>query len=73
MLNDISKKIRRDILTEAYLHKHGHITSCFSCVEILMAIKEVMKEGDRFILSKRDAEDKKIEMVVFINDNRINK
>ncbi len=55
MMDELSKKIRREILTEAYKQKHGHIASCFSCVEILLAIKEVMKEGDHFILSKGHA------------------
>jgi transketolase len=55
MLNDLSKEIRREILTEAYKHKHGHIASCFSCVEILLAIKEIMKPEDFFILSKGHA------------------
>lgn len=54
-LNKESKVIRRKILEEAYKHKHGHIASCFSCVEILLAIKEVMKEDDSFILSKGHA------------------
>lgn len=54
-LSEQSKQIRKQILIEAYKHKHGHIASCFSCVEILLAIKEVMKPGDRFILSKGHA------------------
>ena len=54
-LNALSKSIRRQILEEAYKHKHGHIASCFSCVEILLAIKEVMKPEDHFILSKGHA------------------
>lgn len=54
-LSEQSKAIRRKILEEAYTHKHGHIASCFSCVEILLAIKEVMKDGDHFILSKGHA------------------
>ena len=54
-MDELSKSIRREILTEAYKHKHGHIASCFSCVEILLAIKEIMKEGDHFILSKGHA------------------
>lgn len=54
-LTSQSKAIRRQILEEAYKHKHGHIASCFSCVEILLAIKEVMKPEDHFILSKGHA------------------
>ena len=54
-LSEQSKAIRRQILEEAYKHKHGHIASCFSCVEILLAIKEIMKPEDFFILSKGHA------------------
>jgi transketolase len=54
-LSEQSKAIRRQILTEAYNQKHGHIASCFSCVEILLAIKEIMKPEDFFILSKGHA------------------
>jgi transketolase len=56
LLTNQSKEIRRQILTEAYKQKHGHIASCFSCVEILLAIKEVAQlHKDYFILSKGHA------------------
>jgi len=48
-------KIRLKILEKIYKNGDCHIGSCFSCVEIVLAIKEVMKPGDKFILSKAHA------------------
>ena len=58
------KKIRQDILRISHTSGHGHIPTCFSIVEILYAVYNVMKhdprnpawdERDYFILSKGHA------------------
>jgi transketolase len=58
------KKIRQDILRISHTSGHGHIPTCFSIVEILHAVYDVMKhdpsnpawdERDCFILSKGHA------------------
>lgn len=46
------KDLRRKTLELAYQTGNGHIASALSIVEILIAVYEHMKWGDRFILSK---------------------
>lgn len=47
--------VRKAIVKLVYEKQEAHIGSCLSCVEIIQAIKELMKPGDRFILSKAHA------------------
>lgn len=46
---------RRKILDAAVRTGRGHLGGSFSCVEILMAISQVMKKEDDFVLSKGHA------------------
>lgn len=46
------KDLRRKTLELAYQTGNGHIASALSIVEILLAIYDHIKPGDRFILSK---------------------
>ncbi len=46
------KELRRKTLELAYQTGNGHIASALSIVEILLAVYDHMKQGDRFILSK---------------------
>lgn len=48
--------IRKQIVKLIYEKGEAHVGSCLSCVEILQAIKSVMKDGDTFILSKAHAQ-----------------
>lgn len=48
-------KYRRKMLEVAVASGRGHLGGSFSCVEILMAVHEVMGEHDEFILSKGHA------------------
>lgn len=51
-----AKELRHTVLDMAERAKTGHVTSSFSCVEILTALYyNVLREGDRFILSKGQA------------------
>lgn len=55
-LQQIARKIRRDVLDMAVQHNDGHIAPAYSCVEILVALYEsVMNGDDKFILSKGHA------------------
>jgi len=63
-MNDAAKRIRRNILNIAAASGHGHIPTCFSVVEALLAIYKTMRhdpknpgwsERDIFILSKGHA------------------
>ena len=63
-MNEDCKKIRKDILAVSRASGHGHIPSCFSVVESLYAVYEMMKHfpqdpknntRDIFILSKGHA------------------
>ena len=49
--------LRNQVLEMCIKAGTGHVTSCFSCVEILVALfyGGIMKEGDRFLLSKGHA------------------
>lgn len=60
MKTDLAKKahyLRNQVLEMCIKAGTGHVTSCFSCVEILVALLygDVMKEGDKFLLSKGHA------------------
>lgn len=55
-MNELNKKIRRNIIELLYRHKACHLGSCMSCVEILSVLYfEIMKPEDKFILSKGHA------------------
>jgi transketolase len=63
-MNPTAKSIREQILHIAHKSGHGHIPTCFSVVEMLLAVYETMqhdpanpswKERDIFILSKGHA------------------
>ena len=63
-MNPVCRKIRKDILRISKSSGHGHIPTCFSIVEILFALYEMMKhnpsnpaweERDLFVLSKGHA------------------
>lgn len=49
--------LRNQVLEMCIKAGTGHMTSCFSCVEILVALfyGGIMQEGDRFLLSKGQA------------------
>lgn len=47
---------RKDIIKLIYESGEVHIGSALSCVEILLAIKQLMQLGDTFILSKAHAQ-----------------
>jgi len=48
-----AKRIRRETLELAMKHKEGHLGPSFSIVEILVSLyEEILKEEDKFILSK---------------------
>jgi transketolase len=60
-MDEISKKIREDILRISNTSGHGHIPTCFSIIEMLRAVYETMRhdpdkpaweDRDIFILSK---------------------
>ena len=64
MMTSVGKEIRRNILEIAQKTGHGHIPSCFSVVEMLCAVYDVMRQDplnpkwekrDLFILSKGHA------------------
>ncbi|KKK82832.1 hypothetical protein LCGC14_2799460 [marine sediment metagenome] len=51
-----SKQLKNDVLDMCVKAGTGHVTSCFSCTEIMVALfYDVMKEGDHFLLSKGQA------------------
>ena len=51
-----AKQLRNDVLDMCVRAGTGHVTSCFSCTEIMVALfYDVMKEGDHFLLSKGQA------------------
>jgi len=51
-----AKQLRNDVLDMCVKAGTGHVTSCFSCTEIMVALfYDVMKEGDHFLLSKGQA------------------
>lgn len=51
-LQQHADNIRRRIIEESYKNQTAHVGSCLSCVEILTVLFfEVMKPGDKFILS----------------------
>jgi len=61
---DICKQIRRDILNISHASGHGHLPTCFSIVELLQGLYEVMRHNpadpglpdrDLFVLSKGHA------------------
>ena len=63
-MNEAAKKIRRNILEISHASGHGHIPTCFSIIECLMAVYETIKhdpespnweDRDLFILSKGHA------------------
>jgi transketolase len=63
-MDNLSKKIREDIVRISHHSGHGHIPTCFSIVEILRGVYETMKhdpnrpiwsERDLFVLSKGHA------------------
>ena len=47
-----AKRLRRETFDLAIEHNAGHLASAFSIIEILIALDEVLKEHDKFILSK---------------------
>ena len=49
-------QIRKDIVKLIYERGEVHIGSALSCVDILLDIKDKMKKGDTFILSKAHAQ-----------------
>lgn len=56
MLSDRSKQVRRDTLELSKAHGGYHYGGCFSCVEILITLFDmVLQPDDRFILSKGHA------------------
>lgn len=55
-MQDIAKRVRKNILEMIYTTQSPHIGGSLSCVEILLALYfKVLKEEDRFILSKGHA------------------
>ena len=52
-----AKDLRKQVLEMCIRAKTGHVTSCFSCVEILTTLYYggVLKKDDRFVLSKGQA------------------
>jgi len=55
-LEDKCKEVRRMIIQMAHDSKSSHVSSCLSCVEILVVLFwDIMTEEDRFILSKGHA------------------
>jgi len=55
-MNELAKKIRRNIIDLLYRHQACHLGSCMSCVEILVALYfKIMEPEDKFILSKGHA------------------
>lgn len=63
-MDQVSKKIRENILRVSHHSGHGHVPTCFSIVEMLRAVYETMRhdpkrpgwaERDIFILSKGHA------------------
>ena len=51
-----SKKLRQDTFSAFIEHGEAHLGGSFSMVEMLIALyEEVLKEGDKFILSKAHA------------------
>lgn len=63
-MNEVAKRIRRNILETSYASGHGHIPTSFSVVEVMLAIYGVMRhdpknpgrdDRDIFILSKGHA------------------
>jgi transketolase len=49
---NLTNKLRKLIIEAAFFAKHGHIPSALSIVESVIAIHEIKKDGDIFILSK---------------------
>ena len=63
-MNEAARQIRRNILEVSHASGHGHIPTCFSIVECLMAVYETIKhdpqkpdweDRDLFVLSKGHA------------------
>jgi transketolase len=63
-MNDLCTKIRANILNVSYKSGHGHVPTCFSVVECLIAVYAVMRhdpahpdlaDRDLFVLSKGHA------------------
>ena len=55
-IKEKSKQLRNDVLDMCVKAGTGHVTSCFSCTEIMVALfYDVMEEGDHFLLSKGQA------------------
>ena len=52
-----AKQLRNDVLDMCVKAGTGHVSSCFSCVEIMVALfyGNIMKPEDKFILSKGHA------------------
>ncbi len=64
MLDEVSRNIRRECLKIAHESGHGHLPTCFSVIEVIRAVYEVMNHDPRnprdpardiFILSKGHA------------------
>jgi len=51
-LKERAKRLRRETLDLAVEINGGHLAPAFSIIEILVALNEVLKDHDRFILSK---------------------
>jgi transketolase len=52
-MNEVTKNLRKEILTVSHLVNAGHIPSAFSILEIIFSLYEnVLTEKDEFILSK---------------------
>jgi transketolase len=45
-------RLRKKIIDVVNVSRQGHIRSAFSCLEMVRSVYDVMKEGDKFILSK---------------------
>lgn len=55
-LEEKAKQLRRTVLEMCIKAGTGHVTSCFSCVEVMVALfYKIMKPEDIFILSKGQA------------------
>jgi transketolase len=55
-LEELSKKVRKDILAMALETGEGHIAPAYSCTDIIVTLYEkILKPEDKFILSKGHA------------------
>lgn len=55
-LQDKTKELKKTVLEMCIKAETGHVSSCFSCTEIMVALYySVMKPEDKFILSKGHA------------------